>query len=91
MQGGKPFVFVSYAQKDGHLVYPAIKALHDSGVRIWFDGGIDPGNEWLEDIARGLRGGFFHSDSSDACSFSRYGFSPSHRYRHSGFRLARTK
>ena len=36
------------------LVYPAIKALHDSGVRIWFDGGIDPGNEWAEDISKAL-------------------------------------
>jgi len=52
--GEEPFVFVSYAHKDGHLVYPEIKALHDSGVRIWFDGGIDPGNEWPEDIAQAL-------------------------------------
>jgi hypothetical protein len=89
--GEEPFVFVSYAHKDGYLVYPEIKALHDSGVRIWFDGGIDPGNEWPEDIARKLRDGFFHSGTSDTCSFSRYAFSPAHRYRHSGFRLARTK
>ena len=40
---------------------------------------------------RVLRGGFFHSGPSDACSFSRYVFNPAHRYRHSGFRLARTK
>ena len=52
--GEEPFVFVSYAHKDGYLVYPEIKALHDSGVRIWFDGGIDPGNEWPEDIAQAL-------------------------------------
>lgn len=52
--GEEPFVFVSYAHKDGHLVYPEIKALHDSGVRIWFDGEIDPGNEWPEDIAQAL-------------------------------------
>jgi hypothetical protein len=52
--GKEPFVFVSYAHKDGHLVYPEIKALHDFGVRIWFDGGIDPGNEWPEDIAQAL-------------------------------------
>ena len=52
--GEEPFVFVSYAHKDGHLVYPEINALHDSGIRIWFDGGIDPGNEWPEDIARAL-------------------------------------
>ena len=52
--GEEPFVFVSYAHKDGHLVYPEIKALHDSGVRIWFDGGIDPGNEWAEDISKAL-------------------------------------
>ena len=52
--GEESFVFVSYSHKDGHLVYSEIKALHDSGVRIWFDGGIDPGNEWPEDIAQAL-------------------------------------
>jgi len=52
--GEEPFVFVSYAHKDGHLVYPEIKALHESGARIWFDGGIDPGNEWAEDISLAL-------------------------------------
>ena len=52
--GEEPFVFVSYAHKDGHLVYPEINALHDSGIRIWFDGGIDPGNEWPEEIAQAL-------------------------------------
>jgi len=52
--GKEPFVFVSYAHKDGHLVYPEIKGLHESGVRIWFDGGIDPGNEWPEDIGKAL-------------------------------------
>ena len=52
--GENPYVFVSYAHKDAHMVYPEIKALHDSGVRIWFDGGIDPGNEWAEDISKAL-------------------------------------
>ena len=52
--GEEPFVFVSYAHKDGHLVYPEIKALHDYGVRIWFDGGIEPGNDWPEYVGNAL-------------------------------------
>jgi len=52
--GDEPFVFVSYAHKDGRQVFQEIKRLHDLGVRIWFDGGIDPGNEWPEDIGKAL-------------------------------------
>ena len=52
--GDEPFVFVSYAHKNGRQVFQEIKRLHDLGVRIWFDGGIDPGNEWAEDIHKAL-------------------------------------
>jgi len=52
--GDEPYVFASYAHKDGRLVFPELSALHARGVRIWFDEGIDPGNEWPEHIARAL-------------------------------------
>ena len=52
--GDEAFVFVSYAHLDGHRVYPEIQALHEQGFRIWYDEGIDPGNEWPEEIAAAL-------------------------------------
>lgn len=58
--GDKPLVFASYAHKDGRLVFPELRALHEKGLRIWYDEGIDPGNDWPEEIARALqRASFF--------------------------------
>jgi TIR domain len=52
--GDEPYVFVSYAHKDGRVVFTELQALHQKGVRIWYDEGIDPGNEWPEEIAKAL-------------------------------------
>lgn len=54
--GKKPYIFVSYAHKDGEAVFAEIRRLHDKGYRIWYDEGIDPGNEWPEEIAKSLEG-----------------------------------
>jgi hypothetical protein len=53
--GTAPFVFVSYSHKDAPIVFPELKALHELGYRLWFDEGIDPGNEWPVEIARALK------------------------------------
>ncbi|MDM8537078.1 macro domain-containing protein [Desulfobacterales bacterium HSG17] len=53
-QGNEPYIFVSYAHSDSVLVYPEILKLHKKGYRVWYDEGIDPGNEWAEDIASAL-------------------------------------
>ena len=53
-QGSKPYIFVSYAHKDGGIVFPQIEALHKCGYRLWYDEGIDPGNEWADEIALAL-------------------------------------
>lgn len=58
-KGNKPYVFISYAHADSLLVYPVIKWLDNIGFRIWYDEGIDPGNEWPEEIAKSL----------DACEY----------------------
>lgn len=55
-RGDDKFVFVSYAHKDGLSVFPTISYLRDLGYRIWYDEGIDPGNEWPEDVAKALTG-----------------------------------
>ena len=53
-KGDKPYIFVSYAHRDGGKVFPDIKTLNESGYRIWYDEGIDRGKEWTEDIANAL-------------------------------------
>jgi len=53
-QGREPYVFVSYSHADSQLVFPEIARLHGEGYRIWFDEGIDPGNEWPDEIADAL-------------------------------------
>jgi hypothetical protein len=52
--GDQPCIFVSYAHKDGAVVFPEITRLHEQGYRIWYDEGIDPGNEWPEEVANAL-------------------------------------
>jgi len=52
--GDDPFVFVSYAHADASAVYPEISRISLLGCRVWFDEGIDPGNEWTEEIAKAL-------------------------------------
>lgn len=54
--GDQPFIFISYAHLDADLVFPIISAWHNQGYRIWYDEGIDPGNEWPEEIANALEG-----------------------------------
>ena len=58
--GDEPFIFVSYSHKDGHLVFDEILRLDAGGYRIWYDEGIDPGNEWPDEIAAAInRSAFF--------------------------------
>jgi hypothetical protein len=52
--GDQPYVFASYAHKDGRVVFPELLTLYENGIRIWYDEGIAPGNEWPESIARAL-------------------------------------
>jgi hypothetical protein len=54
--GPLPYAFVSYAHKDADTVFPEIARLHAQGFRIWYDEGIDPGNEWPDEVARSLAG-----------------------------------
>jgi hypothetical protein len=53
--GDEPFAFVSYAHLDAEAVYPEIRRLDLMGYRIWYDEGIDPGNEWPEEVASALK------------------------------------
>lgn len=55
-EGHKPYIFVSYAHKDSHLVFPILEELDRRGYRVWYDDGIAPGSEWPENIAQHLDG-----------------------------------
>lgn len=55
-EGTEPYVFISYAHKDSHLVFPILEELDRRGYRIWYDDGIAPGSEWPENIAQHLNG-----------------------------------
>ena len=53
-KGNDPYIFVSYAHKDSEIVFPELQELKQNGYRVWYDEGIDPGNEWPEEVAKAL-------------------------------------
>ena len=55
-EGGKPYIFVSYAHANSKDVMAVITDMHDRGYRLWYDEGIEVGSEWPECIAEHLRG-----------------------------------
>jgi TolB-like protein/cytochrome c-type biogenesis protein CcmH/NrfG len=63
-----PYVFVCYAHADSARVYPDIEWLHQQGVKVWYDQGIEPGSNWRSTIGDALLGAshvlFFISERS---------------------------
>lgn len=55
-QGGGEYIFASYCHKDEAAVLPLIGALAEAGVHVWFDEGIDPGEEWPQVIQKHVEG-----------------------------------
>ena len=53
-EGNEPYVFVSYAHADKARVLPLIQGLQHRGVRVWYDFGIEFGEDWLQVIAEHL-------------------------------------
>ncbi|MDR0623665.1 MAG: TIR domain-containing protein [Treponema sp.] len=53
-RGKEPYIFVSYAHADSNRVFPILSEFHNTGFPVWYDEGIDPGNEWPEEIANAL-------------------------------------
>lgn len=52
--GDEPYVFASYAHADSSVVYPEFERLGRLGFHIWYDEGIEPGNEWPQYVADAL-------------------------------------
>ncbi len=55
-KGDEKYIFISYAHKDSHLVWPIVRQMQNDGYRVWYDEGIDPGTEWDENIAEHVCG-----------------------------------
>lgn len=51
----KPFCFVSYRAIEAKRVAPIVKQLHERGVRIWYDQGLQLGNRYETVIAKKIR------------------------------------
>ena len=47
-------MFCSYAHKDMANVFKVLKKLHKDRYRIWYDEGIEPGNEWPEVVGNAV-------------------------------------
>ena len=50
-QGDEPYVFVCYAHVDAERVYPDMRWLRESGVNLWYDEGISPGELFTDELA----------------------------------------
>lgn len=53
-EGAEEYIFISYCHKDKAIVFPVAERLARDGYRVWYDEGIDPGEEWPEIIAEHL-------------------------------------
>ncbi len=53
-RGAKPYIFASYSHKNMREVFGIIKKISDDRFRVWYDEGIEPGNEWPEEVGRAL-------------------------------------
>ena len=54
-EGNDNYIFVSYAHRDSGRVLPLIDAMSKSGLRVWYDAGIEAGTEWPAYIEDHLR------------------------------------
>jgi len=54
--GSRPYLFLSYSHKNMREVFSVIKKLAESRYRFWYVEGIEPGNEWPEEVGRALTG-----------------------------------
>ena len=52
-EGSEPYIFISYCHQDKERVYPYLEMMANDGYRIWYDEGITPGEEWIENIGPG--------------------------------------
>ena len=54
--GEKKYMFVSYAHKDSEIVFPVLEMLHKKGVRLWYDEGLQAGQDWFKFMEQKILG-----------------------------------
>ena len=54
--GEGSYTFVSYAHADKAFVYECMDWLRKQGVDMWYDEGIAPAGEWVEEIDTAIKG-----------------------------------
>ena len=47
-----PYIFVSYAHADRDLVFPIIKRIYENGWRVWYDEGLELGNDYYGSLKK---------------------------------------
>lgn len=53
--GQDPYIFISYAHRDKEVVYQCLDYLNNQNINIWYDEGIPPSAEWVEEIAQAIK------------------------------------
>ena len=53
-EGSDKYIFVSYSHSDSGVIAPILESLNRAGFRIWYDEGIEWGDEWPESVAKHL-------------------------------------
>ena len=49
-EGDEPYIFISYKHDDSDVIYPILKEFHDAGVNIWYDDGLEYGEDYDDKI-----------------------------------------
>lgn len=49
---GLPYIFISYAHTDRDRVFPIIKRIYENGWRVWYDEGLELGNDYYDSLKK---------------------------------------
>ena len=52
---GSDYYFISYNTEDADRISPIVKQMHDAGVELWYDYGIEYGDRWERVISEKLK------------------------------------
>jgi len=50
----RPFIFISYAHNDAHIVFAVLESIAASGYKMWYDQGIGVNATWSDEIANAI-------------------------------------
>ena len=55
-EGAEPYIFMSYARNDNVRAHSLFNALRRAGYRVWYDGGLEAGINWVNSLAEHIVG-----------------------------------